>query len=300
MIFPWAAGDLESLWKDKQSSVGDSNIAPWIAQQCYEVARAVSTIHQDAHDHDISDAGRVYGRHGDIKPGNILWFPRTTDDPNRNLGELVLGDFGLADFHGTESRSNEDPRNVARSPKYRAPEFDIEMKISRKIDVWMLGCTFLEFVIWFVMGLDAVFEKFPKDRLERDINGIYADIFFRVVNIEGQRVGSVIKPQVTKWIASLHGHEHCSDFIHDFLGLVERHMLVADPNGRLSASELADKLEGLWKRCQVDAAYYEMGQPWVDKKVSEEGGKRTHDGKTGQLERLLKGLRFEKKVKKNT
>jgi serine/threonine protein kinase len=108
----------------------------------------------------------------------------------------VLGDFGLADFHRTHSRSNEDPGNVARSPKYRAPEFDIETKISRKIDIWMLGCTFLEFVTWFLMGLDAVLEQFPKDRSEPDINGIYADIFFRIVT-EGHRVVSVVKPQVT-------------------------------------------------------------------------------------------------------
>lgn len=294
LIFPWAAGDLESLWTANQNSVGDSRIATWIAQQCYELAKAVSTIHQDEYDQGNSDAGHIYGRHGDIKPANILWFPWKSDNPDSNLGQLALGDFGLAHFHSEHSRSNVDPRNVARSPKYRAPEFDAESKISRKIDIWMLGCTFLEFNTWFLMGLDAVLEEFPNDRSEPDVNDIYADTFFRVVT-EGRHVIKMVKPQVKAWISSLHSHERCTEYIHDFLELIENSMLKPDPTLRLSAFEISLILERQYNRCKEDHAYYQLGQPWVVKNTSEERERSSHDGKLRGLERVLQTLRLNAK-----
>lgn len=62
-----------------------------------------------------------YGRHGDIKPKNILWFKNDpeVDDPK---GVLKVTGFGLGRFHGRDSRSKENPRTVGWSPTYEPPE----------------------------------------------------------------------------------------------------------------------------------------------------------------------------------
>jgi serine/threonine protein kinase len=260
LIFPWATGDLEWLWETKNSSVGDYRIAPWISKQCYALVEALSTIHNDS-GHDLADTYRIYGRHGDIKPSNILWFSPSSSEVSVDFGRLVLGDFGLGDFRGKLSRSNLDASALARSPKYRPPEFDIGGgKISRKIDIWTLGCTLLEFVTWFLMGTEAVTEEFRDARSEPDIYGIYADTFFRVVKADDRSVG-IVKPQVTAWIAGLHKHGNCSDYIRDFLDVIEHHMIVADPTGRLTAAALSYKLKEMYRRCQDDPEYCRVGHP---------------------------------------
>jgi hypothetical protein len=158
----------------------------------------------------------------------------------------------------------------------------------------MMGCTFLEFVTWFLMGLDAALEEFPAARFERDVNGIYADTYFRIVTKDNQVV-SMVKPSVTAWIASLHSHEHCSNYIHDFLKLIAEHMLVTDPSLRFTALELSISLQVLYSRCQENAAYYQPGHPWAKKSTLEEGEKSTHDLKPRTLDRLLQSLRLNVK-----
>jgi serine/threonine protein kinase len=261
LLFPWATGDLELLWEAKHSYVGDYRIAPWIAKQCYGLARALSSIHNDDDDHNPVDTDHLYGRHGDIKPSNILWFSPSPSEINVDFGQLVMGDFGLGDFRSDHSRSGLDASAFARSPKYRAPEFDIGGRnISRKVDIWTLGCTHLEFVTWYLMGNEAVTDKFREARSEPDIYGIYADTFFRIVGGDNGSVG-IIKPQATAWITSLHEHRSCSDYIHDFLELIEHHMLVADPKGRLTAAALSGKMKEMYSRCQDNPQYYQVGKP---------------------------------------
>jgi serine/threonine protein kinase len=266
LIFPWAAGDLLTFWEARQSLVADYRIVPWISEQCYELAKALSTIHQDANDQDPGEGERLYGRHGDIKPSNILWFPPCMRAGVEDIGQLVIGDFGLGQFHSQESRSAVDPSSLARSPSYRPPEFDKKENISRKIDIWSLGCTFLEFITWFLMGFDAVSKQFPQARSEPDIYDIGADTFFRIVKDHDDRVYAIVKPQVTDWIDSLHTHEFCSQYMHDFLDLIQTDMLVAEPQKRSTAFELSHRLQRMYDRCQDrsedGARYYQVGNPW--------------------------------------
>jgi serine/threonine protein kinase len=256
LVFPWASGDLKSLWKENERHIGDSRICPWIAQQCYALAQAVEIIHNGCGERTSADLPQNYGRHGDIKPSNILWFPSAMSGSEHELGRLVLGDFGLSAFNSELSRSNVPASSLAMSPKYRPPEFDVpDGTISRKVDIWALGCTFLEFLTWYLKGLVSVLHDFPQLRSETDIYGIYADTFFRVIAENGESV-VMVKPQVISWISNLQKQENCSEYIRDFLKLIESHMIMPTPDDRITSRGLSERLRSLYERCKEDHTYY--------------------------------------------
>jgi len=55
----------------------------WIAQQCYGLVGGLCTIHESEREEDDR-----YGIHGDIKPGNILYF--SPEKGPRELGSLKI------------------------------------------------------------------------------------------------------------------------------------------------------------------------------------------------------------------
>lgn len=156
ILFPWAEGDLRGFWYRK-SPKWDHGFLTWIANQCYGIVDAVAYIH-DPPDVKTENGAPLFGRHGDIKAENILWFRGNTDI-------LILSDLGLADVHREQSRSNLPPTmDVTR--EYRPPERDITEesgKISRSFDIWTLGCLFLEFVVWTLEGCKGI-DQFRRDR----------------------------------------------------------------------------------------------------------------------------------------
>lgn len=89
-----------------------------------------------------------YGRHGDIKPDNILWFKNIPGSNYGASGILRIADFGLGRFHGRESRSNDPAGNNPASPTYKPPECKLGKFISRAYDIWSLGGLYLEFITW--------------------------------------------------------------------------------------------------------------------------------------------------------
>jgi serine/threonine protein kinase len=86
----------------------------------------------------VEKSEELYGRHGDIKPENILWFQETPDTDDE-AGILQIADFGLGRFHGRESRSNVHPDGVVGSPTYEPPECKLHRPVSRAYDIWSLG-----------------------------------------------------------------------------------------------------------------------------------------------------------------
>lgn len=140
-----------------------------------------------------------YGRHGDINPGNILWYDDSHGDGKILAGTLKICDFGQAELNSLKSRTRQ--LSVANTMTYRPPECDLQPKIIRQsYDIWCLGCVYLEFVTW-VLGGDRLLNKFGVKRKTRDIflNNQLTDTFFQVVrNPDTNHPGVMIKPAVTK------------------------------------------------------------------------------------------------------
>lgn len=188
LVFPWAHTDLQNLWRDDIFSKDDET-ALWVAKQCHGLASGLSTIHHwntyspnglldpDPHNaasvtegdtalqggvEDAGDRVHLFGRHGDIKPTNILWFP------GRGLGILKIADFGTVHFSKNRSVSTQNRRSRPDTSTYRAPECDrSDLMLCPSADIWALGCVYLEFITWLFGGWNGV-ECFAFRRLTLD------------------------------------------------------------------------------------------------------------------------------------
>lgn len=195
MIFPWATGgSLQDLWEkytpieeeQSTSAPADWYSTQWLLKQSLGIADGLAAIHgfprQDGGHQSLRTTAHV---HADIKPQNILCFAS-------NSGEnwpftLKLADFGLSRQHGSESKLNASQFGHLRS--YRPPEQDIEDEVSLEFDIWCLGCLYLDFATWAVLGGQGV-EKFSKERADEQNQAevseakgrVTEDTFFKLVS----------------------------------------------------------------------------------------------------------------------
>jgi hypothetical protein len=150
-----------------------------------------------------------YGRHGDINPGNLLWYDDPHGEPSTLNGTLKIADFGQAELNSQFSKSGK--RSVANTMTYRPPECDLQPKIIRQsYDIWCLGCVYLEFVTW-ILGGQALLKMFGRKRMSPDVflSNNKSDTFFQHVRNEDNGHAEVmIKPAVTK--VSIPCHTTCS------------------------------------------------------------------------------------------
>jgi serine/threonine protein kinase len=176
LLFPWAeGGSLEDLIskpkKDLLNSFGlkENELLEWITVQCRGLVEALGTIHDTRvkHTHISEDGDQVnqdkdYGIHGDIKPANILHFSQQR--ARYCLGNLKVADFGLITFHTRASRTKISRKTAyAASQTYRSPEHDIGYFMSKKVDIWALGCVFSELMTWVILD-SAACESYQEAR----------------------------------------------------------------------------------------------------------------------------------------
>lgn len=177
-LFPWAECSLYKYWDTQQTKPWNRDDVRWFSKQLLGIVEAVQAIHCPPH------IPHQYGRHGDLKPDNILWYKPYKNDPK---GILVVSDMGFTVAHRTWSRSKDRPSAVARTPDYRPPEMDTkDSLVSRKYDVWTLGCTFLEMLTWFLGGKEER-KEFKEDRktIEPKYGG-YSPTFFTLSGSVGR------------------------------------------------------------------------------------------------------------------
>ncbi|KAK1633229.1 protein kinase [Colletotrichum phormii] len=252
LLFDWADGTLNKFWQSNQALVRDKKHCKWMATQFYEVCEALRYVHNDREPtvrylEDRDSNKQLYGRHGDIKPGNFLWF-KSDSFP----GILALADFGLGRLHTQVSRSKQDPNSLERTATYRCPEFDLEFGlVSPRSDIFSLGCVFLEYVTWFLLGLEDVEKTFPDFRLEQDKHGFDSDVFFSIKDKK-----AFLKSSVTTWITKLKNHRDCSWYLSDLLDIIRDRMLDPESTTRIPSSLLSKKMKDILKTCTVDPDYY--------------------------------------------
>lgn len=219
LIFPWAEADLQSYWKSNPSPTLDYKTVLWLAEQCTGIAQGLTQIHRyettfikrrtnsmgiEAHLRSTTRHDRerdhcrqlLFGRHGDIKPENILWFRNASEESHR--GVLKISDFGLTEFSTRHSQCYKRNSQVAHSPSYRPPECDLEgAVVGQSYDIWTLGCLYLELITW-QLGGARLLQEFRRKRTMHDPMRLRAtDTFFEIVRCEQTNtVGSMVKPAV--------------------------------------------------------------------------------------------------------
>ncbi|KAL9066585.1 MAG: hypothetical protein Q9157_007100 [Trypethelium eluteriae] len=108
LILPYADTDLDGYWEKMPTPIFRAKIK-WSLKQMYGLAQALSKVHTYQPSHPLEFEGKVrvqddatlsvqrgeeiYGRHGDLKPANILWFSSDADAQDED-GILKIADFG--------------------------------------------------------------------------------------------------------------------------------------------------------------------------------------------------------------
>jgi serine/threonine protein kinase len=158
-VFPWAEhGNLWEFWFRQESAPRNHDYFIQVFQQLTCLAHAINWL------------SNKNIRHGDLKPENIVCFETDRglpavggNNPNAMI-RLVIIDVGLAKPHDKETdlRVRAITETRVSTKRYQAPELETTTYLSRRFDVWSMGCIFLEFAIWLIYGRQRL-QSFPAD-----------------------------------------------------------------------------------------------------------------------------------------
>ncbi|TRX89459.1 hypothetical protein FHL15_009628 [Xylaria flabelliformis] len=153
-VFPWAQhGNLWDFWFRHEGVPRNREYFIKVFRQLRCLACAIT---------ELSDK---HLRHGDLKPENIVCFKTDnglpdSEEKNSDDIRLVIIDVGLAKIHdkNTQLRAKTDTKVSTR--RYAAPELETRpgKELSRRFDVWSMGCIFFEFAIWLIYGKQKLLE----------------------------------------------------------------------------------------------------------------------------------------------
>ncbi|KAK7428848.1 hypothetical protein QQZ08_004618 [Neonectria magnoliae] len=249
ILFPWAeGGDLNHFWENGKGE-GDASLVLWSLKQMEGLADALRLMHKINH------------RHGDLKPANILHFPKGNPFYRRQAevqGTLVIADYGVSKRHQKATQARlEGTSTRATTRSYEAPEADgsqVDPR-SRRYDMWSVGCIFLEFVVWLLYGHGAV-KGFESQRIAKgQSNGGHASFYAREDDEELVKVK--LNEAVEGAVTAILKDPKCSGStaMGDFVRLITEHLLLIDPNQRDTAKQLQDKLREIVVRAESESSY---------------------------------------------
>ncbi|CVL00298.1 uncharacterized protein FPRN_08550 [Fusarium proliferatum] len=269
LVFPWAGGNLKEYWKAHDRNPNSHQDVIWFFKQCLGLATGLYRLHNlqnmaigaAANNTDNTAEDILYGRHGDLKPENILWF----DEYHGDLHHLAICDFGSTEFNSIYSKSLVDPEKVrGYSKTYQPPDSHVEDNVNQRFDIWSLGCVFLEFISWLLLGHDETVEGFPAERTRGNPVSaavVYKEDRFFYIDHSDEKSGcklAKVNPGVLNWIRKLHHLPSCPESIHKFLDLIQSHMLQPKPSNRNDCEGIRDKLREINESC-VDKTYATKG-----------------------------------------
>lgn len=123
-----AAGNLTSFIKRNNGKLSDSIIKDFTRM----ILQGLVSIHSH---------GYV---HCDLKPDNLLLFPRYDEETWNCAYELKISDFGLSIKAGEDSDCWEIDSPFVGTPIYMSPESVDDGSVEKTLDLWSLGCVVLE------------------------------------------------------------------------------------------------------------------------------------------------------------
>jgi serine/threonine protein kinase len=271
LVFPFANTNLRGYWNDTGLPYWNKDTYCWFLHQIRGIASGLNAIHNyntnlplfgtrlTMPGSNITQSGLLkvdkgedkYGRHGDIKPENILWSNELAG--SGVVGKLQITDLGCGRFHNLESRSGVNAAGIPKTPTYMPPEVPLGHGISRAYDIWSFGCVVLEFVTWLLEGPQSIY-GFSSARGLTALDGINDDTFFTVTEKNGSKTAA-LREGVKTWIARLRTNPRCSDMIKDLLDLVEFQLLAIDPKQRLNSEKVDTELRIIRERANNSLVY---------------------------------------------
>jgi serine/threonine protein kinase len=214
-------GNLRDFWaRQTTEPLSDQRLMKWVLNQTRGLCNALSIIYQ---------RGEC---HGDIRPENILLFSEggykgtlritfgglpASDGQNRYIPpELVDGDHIPLHLIGTATLRN-------------------------LIDIWCLGCVYVELLIWILYGADglSVFDR-------------SGAIYFW-----GRRNGEVIvHPLIQDWLNRLSRDlTGPTTALSDLLSVVKSDMLVPNLRSRINSTRVHERLVRISEKSSAEERY---------------------------------------------
>lgn len=149
---------MKDLWKTTTSSKEPEPAFPewfsieWLWEQCLGLADAFAYTHGLIPSTSGQKAERQL--HADLTPDNILVFP---SEANVSIPFLKLADFGLS--RKVDSNGRLPKAHITATLTYEPPEqVLLKEQASLQWDIWRLGCLYLEFITWGLLGYHGVKE----------------------------------------------------------------------------------------------------------------------------------------------
>ncbi|KAE8147724.1 kinase-like domain-containing protein, partial [Aspergillus avenaceus] len=245
LMFPYADANLRQYWNSIQIPDFDDRTFLWCLRQMRGIVDGLSLLHKLPPSKGPSGTN-LYGRHGDLKAANILWFksyPGCTDPD----GVLQIADLGLARYHQFESKSNDPVENVVWPSTYSPPRHP-GANIDQLFDIWGLGCLLLEFVTWMVRG-DGANEQFSQRRGREGGQDEYTDdVFYDPVSRE-------VRPSVRAWAEELKQLERCTPVLQDLLDLIMNQMLQYESFRRSGADSISLNMNEMYEKARTNQRY---------------------------------------------
>ncbi|PVH91951.1 kinase-like protein [Periconia macrospinosa] len=223
IMFPWAdQGNLRDIWVKDRPKL-DEKFLQWVFSQLYGLAEAIKALHHSNKEKAL--------RHGDLKPENILCFENLEKEQNNGFLSciLVVADVGSSRSHDnvTELRTN-STRTKIGTIKYKPPETELQPNepLSRRYDIWSLGCIYLEFMIWLLYGPGG-FVQFRED-----LNSLGENTRFYVVEggLDLRNRTFRLNGVVQRWVDWIKEDKRCPHHtaMRRLLDLVVDRLLIAD------------------------------------------------------------------------
>ncbi|KAF7534270.1 hypothetical protein G7054_g6357 [Neopestalotiopsis clavispora] len=225
-VFPWAPhGNLLNFWEKRSPRPYDQKYVKWLFGQLLGLTRTVQCLHDS----------QVTIRHGDLKPENILCF-ESSDSEIQGEGPsyvLVISDVGLAKEHErlTQYRSRTKQPGGA-TMVYAAPEIETHENraTSRRYDIWSLGCIYLEFMTWLLLGFEGRQRYSGRKqgkfyRIQDDKNALRPGDNMKIAEVD---------PDVQDWISEMISRsrtaQNKSTAVSSMLEVIRDRLLVIDAN----------------------------------------------------------------------
>ncbi|ETS80775.1 hypothetical protein PFICI_08304 [Pestalotiopsis fici W106-1] len=218
------------------------------------------------HTLEISSAGTkktYFGWHGDIKLSNFLLCPYSEGDEMTYV--IKLTGFGFAKLEEAIAGDQMEATTPLHggTEEYGGPEridpttgkIDDNKRVTRRFDVWSLGCAIYEAATWIALGAEGI-EQFRllrkiKDNHAQDLN--YEDIRGNEEFHLRAKVASVVDIWHGYLLSVLRNQDCITGPV---LEIAKRYMLQADPAHRASAEELVNLLDNALAQAHSDAPKY--------------------------------------------
>ncbi|KAI0140283.1 hypothetical protein BJ166DRAFT_473272 [Pestalotiopsis sp. NC0098] len=237
-IFPWAeGGSLQDLWFRTDTSLNNSGLLSWALSQIEGLIDGIARLNA------------TNTHHGDLKPANILCFSTAKE----NLGTLVVADVGLAKMYRYYTDQRRDPTTAKyASKKYMPPEAALfKPVLSRRCDMWSLGCVLLEFLIWLTLGRAELRKFFNAAQVNKRVKKgkVYQEHKLEVPFWEGNpiRVSRFVVQWGAKVASALKNAPIKARVLEGVLELIQNRLLIIPVEYRANSQEALQHIQDVRK-----------------------------------------------------